>query len=33
MFSHIMLGNNDPVASRRFYDAVMSTLGYACHDA
>ena len=33
MFSHIMLGTNDPVASRRFYDAVMPTLGCACHDA
>ena len=33
MFSHIMLGTNDLVASRRFYDAVMPTLGYACHDA
>ena len=33
MFSHIMLGTNDVVASRRFYDAVMPTLGWACHDA
>ena len=33
MFSHIMLGTNDLVASRRFYDAVMPTLGYACHEA
>ena len=33
MFSHIMLGTNDLVASRRFYDAVMPTLGYACEDA
>lgn len=33
MFSHIMLGTNDLVASRRFYDAVMPCLGYACHDA
>jgi catechol 2,3-dioxygenase-like lactoylglutathione lyase family enzyme len=33
MFSHIMLGTNDLVASRRFYDAVMPTLGCACHDA
>ena len=33
MFSHIMLGTNDLVASRRFYDAVMPTLGCACHEA
>lgn len=33
MFSHIMLGTNDLVAFRRFYDAVMPTLGCACHDA
>jgi catechol 2,3-dioxygenase-like lactoylglutathione lyase family enzyme len=33
MFSHIMLGTNDLVASRRFYDAVMPSLGYACHDS
>lgn len=33
MFSHIMLGTNDLVASRRFYDAVMPTLGYVCEDA
>lgn len=33
MFSHIMLGTNDLVASERFYDAVMPTLGCACHDA
>ena len=33
MFSHILLGTNDLVASRRFYDAVMPTLGYACHEA
>ena len=33
MFSHIMLGTNDLVTSRRFYDAVMPTLGYACEDA
>ena len=33
MFSHIMLGTNDLVSSRRFYDAVMPTLGYACEDA
>jgi len=33
MFSHIMLGTNDLVASRKFYDAVMPTLGYACQDA
>ena len=28
-----MLGTNDLVASRRFYDAVMPTLGCACHEA
>ena len=33
MFSHIMLGTNDLAASRRFYDAVMPTLGYACEEA
>jgi len=33
MFSHIVLGTNDLVASRRFYDAVMPTLGCACHEA
>ena len=33
MFSHVMLGTNDLDASRRFYDAVMPTLGYACEDA
>ena len=33
MFSHIMLGTNDLVASRRFYDAVMPTLECACHEA
>ena len=33
MFSHIMLRTNDLVASRRFYDAVMPTLGCACHEA
>lgn len=27
MFSHIMLGANDIDASRRFYDAVLGTLG------
>ena len=28
-----MLGTNDLVASRGFYDAVMPKLGYACYDA
>ena len=33
MFSPIRLGPNDLVASRRFYEAFMPTLGYACQDA
>lgn len=33
IFSHIMLGINDLVASRRFYDAVMPIPRYACEDA
>ncbi len=33
MFSHIMLGTNDLVESRSFYDAVMPTLGYTCEGA
>jgi catechol 2,3-dioxygenase-like lactoylglutathione lyase family enzyme len=28
MFSHIMVGSNDLERSRKFYDAVMGTLGY-----
>lgn len=28
MFSHVMLGANDIAASRKFYDAVLGTLGY-----
>lgn len=31
MFSHIMLGSNDPVASAQFYDAVLGALGAASH--
>ena len=27
MFSHVMVGANDLDASRRFYDAVLGTLG------
>jgi catechol 2,3-dioxygenase-like lactoylglutathione lyase family enzyme len=27
MFSHVMIGSNDLDASRRFYDAVLGTLG------
>jgi catechol 2,3-dioxygenase-like lactoylglutathione lyase family enzyme len=27
MFSHIMVGSNDLAASRKFYDAVLGTLG------
>ena len=27
MFSHVMVGTNDLEASRKFYDAVLSTLG------
>lgn len=27
MFSHIMIGSNDIERSRRFYDAVLGTLG------
>lgn len=33
MLSRIVLGTNHLFASRRFYDAVMPTLGYACEDA
>lgn len=33
IFSHIRVGTNDFVASLRFYDAVMPTLGYTCEDA
>ena len=29
MFSHVMVGSNDIEASRRFYDAVLGTLGIA----
>ncbi len=28
MFSHIMVGSNDLDASRKFYDAILGTLGY-----
>jgi catechol 2,3-dioxygenase-like lactoylglutathione lyase family enzyme len=28
MFSHIMVGANDLEASRKFYDAVLGTIGY-----
>jgi len=28
MFSHIMLGANDIEQSKRFYDAILATLGY-----
>jgi catechol 2,3-dioxygenase-like lactoylglutathione lyase family enzyme len=28
MFSHVMVGANDIAASRKFYDAVLGTLGY-----
>lgn len=28
MFSHVMLGANDMEASKRFYDAVLGTLGH-----
>lgn len=28
MFSHIMLGSNDLEASKKFYDAILGTLGY-----
>ena len=28
MFSHIMLGANDIEQSKRFYDAILGTLGY-----
>jgi len=28
MFSHVMLGVNDLEASRKFYDALLGTLGY-----
>ena len=33
MLSHIRVGTNDLVAFRRFYDAVMPTLGYTCENA
>jgi catechol 2,3-dioxygenase-like lactoylglutathione lyase family enzyme len=29
MFNHIMVGSNDLERSRRFYDAVLGTLGFA----
>ncbi|QNM82210.1 VOC family protein [Sphingomonas sabuli] len=29
MFNHIVLGSNDLDASKRFYDAVLGTLGFA----
>lgn len=32
MFSHVMLGTNDLDASIKFYDGVMSVLGYARED-
>ncbi len=28
MFSHVMVGSNDLDASRKFYDAILGTLGY-----
>lgn len=28
MFSHVTLGTNDPLAARRFYDAVLPLLGH-----
>ena len=28
MFSHIVLGANDTEASKKFYDAILSCLGY-----
>ncbi len=28
MFSHIMVGTNDMVASKKFYDAILGALGY-----
>ena len=32
MFSHILLGTNDVSAAKKFYDAVMGTLGIASGD-
>lgn len=29
MFNHVMVGSNDLERSKRFYDAVLGTLGYA----
>ncbi len=29
MFSHVMIGSNDVEASKKFYDAVLATMGYA----
>jgi catechol 2,3-dioxygenase-like lactoylglutathione lyase family enzyme len=29
MFSHVAVGANDPAKSKRFYDGVLGTLGYA----
>ena len=29
MFSHIMLGSNDIARSRKFYDAILGTLGFS----
>ncbi|WP_181314787.1 hypothetical protein [Photobacterium phosphoreum] len=28
MFSHIMVGSNNVIKYKRFYDAIMRTLGY-----
>lgn len=28
MFSHVVVGTNDPEKAKRFYDAVFATLGY-----
>jgi len=33
MFLYITLGTNDLIAARRFYDAVMPTIGQICREA
>ena len=32
MFSHILVGTNDALAAKKFYDAVMETLGITSRD-
>ena len=32
MFSHIMIGSNDIAAARKFYDAILATVGVSDGD-